>query len=143
VTSPLADDQAVLIIPPGEGPSAELVRTWAGAALATVPLLPRLRAVLVIEELVANARAYGGLPCVLRLSLDHTRRYLTVSVDDTAPDDGTAWPSGAGLTLVEALSSDWAVETRTRGKTVWAELALDGRIPRLTIPPQPPPSAWP
>jgi hypothetical protein len=143
VTSPLADDQAVLIIPAGDDTSADLVRTWVAAALAGVPLVPGLRAALVAEELVSNARRHGGLPCVLRLSLDPTRRYLLVFVDDAAADSGAMWPRAAGLSLVDGLASDWAIEPRTRGKTVWAEISLGAHIPRLAIPPQPPPSAWP
>jgi hypothetical protein len=80
---------------------------------------------------------------VLRLSLDHTRRYLLVFVEDSAPDDGAVWVAGAGLSLVDGLTSDWAVESRPRGKTVWAEIALGARISGLAIPPQPPPDAWP
>lgn len=144
MTSPLADDQAVLIIPTDGGDlSADVVRTWVVAALAGVPMVPRLHAVLVVEELVSNARRHGSLPCVLRLSLDHTRRYLVVFVEDSAPDDGAAWPIGAGLVLVEGLASDWAVEGRLRGKTVWAELALGEPVQGLAVPPQPPPGTGP
>jgi hypothetical protein len=137
VTSPLAGDQAVLIIPSGEDLSEDVVRTWVVAALVGVPMLPRLHAAVVVEELVSNACRHGRLPCVLRLSLDHTRRYLLVFVEDSAPDDGAVWPVRAGLTLVEGLTSDWAVESRLRGKTVWAEIALGARISGLVVPPQP------
>jgi hypothetical protein len=143
MTSPLADDQALLIIPTDGEPSEDVVRTWVAGALVGVPLLPRLHAALVVDELVSNARRHGSLPCVLRLSLDHTRRYLLVFVEDSAPDDGAVWVAGAGLSLVDGLTSDWAVESRPRGKTVWAEIALGARISGLAIPPQPPPDAWP
>jgi hypothetical protein len=144
MTSPLADDQAVLIIPTDSGDlSADVVRIWVVAALAGIPMVPRLHAALVVEELVSNARRHGCLPCVLRLSLDHTRRYLLVFVEDSAPDDGGVWPIGAGLVLVEGLTADWAVEARLRGKTVWAEIALNERVPGLAVPPQPPPGAGP
>lgn len=129
MTSPLADDQALLIVPADLDASEDLVRTWAWASLDGVPLVPRLRAAIVIDELVSNASRYGGSLCVLRLSLDHTRRYLLVFVDDTVADDGTAWPVHAGLTLVEGLTSDWAVERRAQGKTVWAEIPLGMRFP--------------
>lgn len=142
MTSPLADDQAVLIIPTDDL-SEDVVRTWVGAALVGVPAVPRLRTALVVEELVSNARRHGSLPCVLRLCLDHTRRYLLVFVEDSAPDDGAVWPVRAGLTLVEGLASDWAVEARPRGKTVWAEIALGARLSGLAVPPQPPPDAGP
>jgi hypothetical protein len=139
----LADDQAVLIIPTGDALPAEVVRNWVGAALAGVPWVPRLGAVLVVEELVSNARRHGGLPCVVRLCLDHTRRYLLVFVEDSAADDGAVWPVGAGLVIVEGLTSDWAVESRLHGKTVWAEIPLGACVPGLAVPPQPPRDAGP
>jgi hypothetical protein len=138
MTFPLADDQAVLIIPSGGGLSEDVVRTWVASALIGIPLVPRLHAELVVEELVSNARQHGSLPCVLRLSLDPTRRYLLVFVEDSSPDDGAVWPVGAGLVIVEGLTSDWAVEARLRAKTVWAEIALGAWIPSLVVPPQPP-----
>jgi hypothetical protein len=143
VTSPLADDQAVLIIPSGDELSEDVVRIWATGALAGVPMVPRLRAVLVVEELVSNALRHGRLPCVLQLLLDETRRYLLVLVEDSAPDDGAMWPMDAGLVLVDGLTSDWAVEPRALGKTVWAEIPLGARISGLAVPPQPPPSGGP
>jgi hypothetical protein len=72
VTSPLADGQAMLIIPAGDELSADAVRTWVAAALVGVPVVPRLR-----------------------------------------------------------------------GKTVWAEIAVGGRIAGLAVPPQPPRGAGP
>jgi len=114
------------------------VRAWTAGALVGMPLVPRMRAVLVVAELVSNARRHGCLPCVLRLSLDPTRRHLLVFVEDAAPADDAVWPVGAGLSLVDGLTSDWAVESRPRGKTVWAEIALGARVSGLAIPPQPP-----
>lgn len=132
---PLAGDQAVLIIPGGEDPSRDVVRLWVAEALTAVPPLPRLRVTLVVEELVSNARSHGRLPCVLRLSLDHTRRYLLVFVDDSAPDDKDGWwPVGAGLALVDALSLDWGMEPSARGKTMWAEVPVGLRVDGLEIP---------
>jgi hypothetical protein len=143
VTSPLADDQAVLIIAADGDLSDDVVRTWVVAALVGVPAVPKLHTMLVVDELVSNARRHGGLPCVLRLCLDHTRRFLLVFVEDSAPDDGAVWPMRAGLTLVDGLTSDWAVDARPRGKTVWAEVALGARISGLAVPPQPPPGGGP
>jgi hypothetical protein len=123
VTPPFAD-QAVLIIPTDEDVSMDVVRAWVHTALDGMGLLPRLRVALVVEELVSNARRHGHLPGVLRLSVDHEYQVLLVYVDDCAGDDGLVWPCRAGLALVDALSLDWGVEPRPRGKTVWAELAL-------------------
>lgn len=124
MTSPLADDQAALIVAGEECPSSDVVRGWVHGALTGMALVPRLRAALVAEELVSNARRHGGLPCVLRLSLHRTQQVLLVCVDDCAEDDRDAWPVQAGLTLVDALSLDWGTDRAALGKTVWAEVAL-------------------
>jgi hypothetical protein len=131
------EDQAVLIMPTGRTPSMDVVRHWAANAMAWVPLVPRLRVSLVVEELVANARNHGRLPCVLRLSLDQTGRYVLVFVDDAGP--AISWPMGAGLTLVDGLTLDWGVELRANGKTVWAEVPIGLRVEGLETPPQPAP----
>ena len=137
MTSPLADDQAVMIIPSDGDPSDDVVRAWVTAVLIGVPLVPRLAAVLVVAELVSNARRHGRLPCVLRLSLDDTRRYLLVFAEDSGTDDGGVWSARSGLVLVDGLTSGWAVQRRPLGKTVCAEIALGARIPGLRIPPSP------
>lgn len=142
MTAPAADDQAVLIIPPEGGSATALVRLWVAAALDGVPLMPRLRTALVVTELVDNAHRHGRLPCVLRLSLDDSHRFLYVFVEDAGTADGPMWTAGAGLSLVDGLTSHWAVEWRPRGKTVWGEIALDACVRGINVPPQPPPRAW-
>ena len=132
-------DQAVLIMPGGATPSIDVVRHWVANAMVWVPMVPRLRVSLVVEELVANARRHGRLPCVLRLSLDNTRRYVLVFVDDAGPE-AIQWPLGAGLTLVDGLALDWGVEPRAGGKTVWAEVPVGVRVEGLDTPPQPAPA---
>lgn len=142
MTSPVADGQAVLIIPPCVEQSAPLVRLWVAAAIEGVPVLSRLTVGLVVDELVSNARRHGRAPCVLRLSLDDTRRFLFVYVDDSAAHDTASWPAGAGLTVVDGLTRAWGVQRRAGGKTVWAALPLGVRLDGLANPPQPPPGAW-
>ena len=105
-------------------------------------MLSRLTVGLVVDELVSNARRHGRAPCVLRLSLDDTRRFLFVYVDDSAAHDTASWPAGAGLTVVDGLTRAWGVQRRAGGKTVWAALPLGVRLDGLANPPQPPPGAW-
>jgi hypothetical protein len=143
VTAPGADDQAVLIIPAGGDSAEDLVRAWVAAALDGVPLVPRLRVALVVEELVSNAHRHGGLPCVLRLSRDESHHFLQVYVDDSGVDDGAEWVAGSGLSLVDGLTSHWSVEWRARGKTVWGEVGVGIRVGAINAPPQPPPRVWP
>lgn len=136
-------DQAVLIIPDGDDPPRDVVCHWVADALVWVPAVPSLRVAVVMDELVANARRHGRLPCVVRLSLDRTRRNVLVFVDDSAASAAdcvagdVAWPAHAGLTLVDALTLDWGVEPRTRGKTVWARVPAGVRVEGLEVPPQP------
>jgi hypothetical protein len=136
------EGQAILIVPAGAGSPTGLVRAWVGAALVGVPLVPRLRAVVVVDELVTNARVHGRLPGVLRLALDHAHRHLQVFVAGGGAEAGRAWTPGAGLSLVAGLTSHWAVDRRPTGTTVWAEVALGARVGGIHVPPQPPPGAW-
>ncbi|MFI7672240.1 ATP-binding protein [Actinophytocola sp. NPDC049390] len=142
MTSPVADGQAVLVVPHRVDASASLVRLWVAAAIDGVPVTSRLAVTLVVDELVSNARTHGGSPCVLRLSLDDTRRFLFVYVDDATARDTASWSAGAGLTLVDALTVTWGVHRRAGGKAVWAVLPLGVRLDGLANPPQPPPGAW-
>ena len=142
MTSPLADNQPVLIIPAGADQPVPLVRLWVAAAIEGVPLAAYLKVGLVVDELVSNARRHGRFPCLLRLSLDDTRRHLFVFVDDAAADDGADWVTGAGLAVVDGLAANWGVQRRSGGKSVWAALPLDVRVAGLSQPSQPPPEAW-
>ncbi|WP_369973562.1 MULTISPECIES: ATP-binding protein [Pseudonocardiaceae] len=87
-------------------------------------------AVLVADELVSNAHRHGAPRRTCRATLIHHGRRLRIEVDDTAsglprirPPDHSG---GRGLLLVDRLASAWGVQHRAGGKTVWAELALDG-----------------
>ncbi|MEU4805632.1 ATP-binding protein [Actinosynnema sp. NPDC023587] len=93
-------------------------------------------AVLVVDELVGNARRHGTPPLRCRLSV--LPRRFRVEVDDTdqhrprirsADDTG-----GRGMVLVERLTAEWGVLHRRTHKTVWAELELDRPTsPLLTV----------
>lgn len=83
---------------------------------------------LIVSELVTNAVRAGTEIVVLVLQVKDGR--LRIEVGDDAggvptlrrrdPDAG----SGRGLPLIEALATDWGVEARSAGKTVWAALRL-------------------
>lgn len=140
MTLSFADRQATLIIPAEDDPPVDVVRCWVLGALVDVPLVPRLRTALVVEELIANARQHAEPPYVLRLVLDGEHRALRVFVDDCVPEfPAPGADGGAGLVLVDALSRDWGVEQRARAKTVWADVALGVRASGLVMPPQPRP----
>ncbi|MFF8414295.1 ATP-binding SpoIIE family protein phosphatase [Streptomyces omiyaensis] len=99
------------------------VREWG------LPVDP-LTVELTVSELVTNAVRYGAPPISLRLLRGETA--LTVEVRDGAPtaphlrhakagDEG-----GRGLHICSTLADAWGVRFEEDGKTVWAELALDG-----------------
>jgi len=81
---------------------------------------------LLVSELVTNALRYGIAPFGLRMTRGADS--VTVEVSDGNPtvprlrnvqvgDEG-----GRGLHLVDELSADWGVHSRTQGKTVWFTL---------------------
>ncbi len=94
---------------------------------------------LVVGELAANAIQHGrvsGREFGLRLTLDRAAALLRVEVDDaasskrlpaTAPPSYPEGESGRGLLLVDVLAVRWGwTPRRPLGKTVWAEVSLNG-----------------
>ena len=95
-----------------------------------LPVESAENALLVIEELVANAVDHARTP--FRLTVDH------LVVDETpslhiAVRDGCSQPidvrpfsthaaRGRGLQLIEALASRWGCDSTNAGKIVWAVL---------------------
>jgi anti-sigma regulatory factor (Ser/Thr protein kinase) len=82
---------------------------------------------LITSELVTNGVRHARTPVVLRL--ERRPDGLVISVDDEAGGRPRIVPAeerssgGRGLAIVEQLSAEWGVTTRTGGKTVWARLA--------------------
>ncbi|MGW5722477.1 ATP-binding protein [Amycolatopsis sp. NPDC003865] len=112
------------------GPEAQVIRRWLAARLAfgAVPTAALGYAVLVADELVANAREHTGVP--LRLCYTRHHRGLLLEVTDAAPRrtqtlaairDG-AHGYGTGLAVVSSLALDWGVDQNATEKTVWALL---------------------
>lgn len=134
------EDRATLIMPTELDPPMDVIRGWIRGALGDVPVVARLHATLVADELVTNARRHGRAPYVLRLAVRGGGRTLLVSVDDCAAELGESWSLRTGLVLVGGLSRRWGVERRRRAKTVWAEVLLDGPVLDLAAPEQPLPS---
>ncbi|KPC70152.1 hypothetical protein ADL26_17890, partial [Thermoactinomyces vulgaris] len=84
-------------------------------------------------ELVTNALLHSGGETLLTarpVRREDGGRALRLSVTDASPASprrraatGQA-TSGRGMLLVEELTSDWGVEPRGNGKTVWCEIPL-------------------
>ncbi|MGW4649817.1 SpoIIE family protein phosphatase [Kitasatospora sp. NPDC004289] len=83
---------------------------------------------LIVSELVTNAIRHAGGPVELRLIRD---RILVCEVSDpsnTQPRMRRALESdegGRGLFLVAQLADRWGCRYAARGKTIWAELAVE------------------
>jgi len=132
------DDDATLVVPTETDPPAEIVEAWIHSALRRLPAPARLRAALVAQELVADARGRRAAPYVLRLSVLDRRSTLAVAVDCATSADEPM--PAANRLLVSGLCTRWGVERRLAARTTWAELTVDAPGPlRLHAPVQPQP----
>jgi hypothetical protein len=93
--------------------------------------LERIRddAIIVVNELVENARLHAGTPC--RLMLRYNDLGLTIAVCDYRPDRVPRPPPVepeserlSGLFVVAAPSGEWGVMPRADEKSVWAFLPV-------------------
>lgn len=89
----------------------------------------------LVAELAANAVTHGRVPgrdFELRLLL-LPEDTLRIEVSDSRADRQLRFVNepdsegGRGLILVTLLARTWGVSERAVGKTVWAEIGLDGR----------------
>ncbi len=84
-------------------------------------------ALLIVSELVTNAITAGS--ATVELSLELSADCLLLRVHDQAPGlpaMGAPAPDaigGRGLSIVDALSTEWGVQQADPGKTTWAALA--------------------
>jgi anti-sigma regulatory factor (Ser/Thr protein kinase) len=94
--------------------------TWGvREAFADVPL--------VTSELVTNAVCHAASDVDVSLDLNPDRLRLEVSDSSDEPplmgDIRDARDGGWGLHIVALLASQWGLESREHGKTVWCEVA--------------------
>lgn len=91
---------------------------------------PTDTAVLLVSEMVTNALVHAGGTALLELSVGVDRVRIAVTDEEPhepspgCPDQDST--HGRGVLLVEALASTWGVTPSGSGKTVWAELLLEG-----------------
>ncbi|WP_410583640.1 ATP-binding protein [Amycolatopsis sp. lyj-108] len=118
--------------PAGIAPPLGKVRAWLREQLGEVGSTTIADTELLTTELVTNAHEHANGVCELRVSLPSDREVVRVEVDDHRPllrprrvakQDPTS-PRGRGLELVEAISTQWGVNTGTGYKTVWAEIPV-------------------
>ena len=83
---------------------------------------------LVTSELVTNAVRHAGSDVDVSLDLTKDRLRLEVSDCSAQPpvmrDAGHAPDGGWGMQIVSLLASQWGLESRANGKTVWCEVDL-------------------
>jgi anti-sigma regulatory factor (Ser/Thr protein kinase) len=90
-------------------------------------------ALLVINELLANAVEHARTPLILRVSFTGTA--LRVEVRDESVAEPRLQPvdvqaaRGRGLQFVDALARRWSWTADGSGKTVWAEITPAGAAP--------------
>ena len=84
---------------------------------------------LLVSELVTNAILHAGTDFKLRVTYDDG--LLRVEVCDTSAAKarprhyGTGSTTGRGLALIEALATEWGVDTDVHGKSVWFTLRVE------------------
>jgi anti-sigma regulatory factor (Ser/Thr protein kinase) len=89
-------------------------------------------ALLVVSELVTNAVLHGAEPIHVYVTNEADLLRIEVSdgdgrVEQVALQAGAAdRPGGRGLTIVNSLATAWGTALHPNGKTVWAEIGLDG-----------------
>jgi hypothetical protein len=85
---------------------------------------------LLVTELVTNSVLHARSSFAVELSSDGAG--VRIAVSDRSrrgpgrkhlPADST---TGRGLTLIEALTAEWGVDSHPDGKTVWCTLATGG-----------------
>ncbi len=120
------NQKASWVLSEGETALAES-RQHVVAECADMPADARDTAVLLADEVVANALQHGQGTVVLAVFRDGRR--LRVEVQDECPDRpvlmdlGLFAECGRGMQLVESLSSSWGCDARCSGsgKCVWFE----------------------
>ncbi|ANZ40609.1 hypothetical protein BBK82_36005 [Lentzea guizhouensis] len=87
-------------------------------------------AVLIMTELVENAYRHAGGPRRLCVQLVRESGVIRVEVEDRSPmrlpvlgRHGHTDSDGAGLLIVNRLSTRWGFRRRDAVKTVWAEVS--------------------
>lgn len=86
----------------------------------------------VLTELATNAALHARSAYTVHLVLEAGS--LLVEVTDSSPalpqhrHYGAEATTGRGIALVEALSTDWGVQSSPTGKTVWCRVAPDDAL---------------
>ena len=130
MTAEEGDPDAVLHLPPVRSSAAEARHFVASELVGASPELVE-DAVLLVDELVANALQHAGTP--IDVTLRHEEGRVRIDVADRAnvlpsprvPDREAT--GGRGLQLVDRLADGgWGVDPSGVGKSVWFALRTPG-----------------
>jgi len=110
-----------------KGDPAELAKVRAFASAALRGCSVHDDAVLLLDEVAANAIVHIGSPTV-EIALRHAGQIVRGEVRDLgadpvpAPRRGSAEESGRGLLIVDLLAKEWGSCRTGSGRLVWFEL---------------------
>jgi two-component sensor histidine kinase len=130
---------ATLVLSSPIDPLPEVVRTWILNALLFWQPEPAAHAALVVEELIADARAHGRPPHIVRITTTEDHRGLVIVLDDRTAASRPSWSNAesATWTLLRGLTHHLAVAQRTEERTVCAEIVFDEDLPDVLVTVQP------
>ena len=113
--------------PASLAPMRQWITEWRNAGLFTADDDDLVAILLVCTELAINAIEHAQPPRVLRIAPAWGDCCLLIELDDAGPpvqslsvDPVTTAHHGRGLAIVAAMVTDWGVDHRRLGKTVWA-----------------------
>lgn len=132
---------ATLVLSSATDPLPEVVRTWIVNALLFWQPEPAAHAALVLEELIADARAHGRPPHVVRIATTENHRSLVIVLDDRTRAARPSWSHDRSIswTLLRGLTHHLAVAQRHEARTVCAEITFDEDMPDVLVTGQPEP----
>jgi anti-sigma regulatory factor (Ser/Thr protein kinase) len=82
----------------------------------------------IVSELVGNAVLHAGGRIHLRFATDVDGVLITVSDDSPVTPELKAFSpqatTGRGIRILHALASDYGVDARAGGKSIWARLSM-------------------
>ena len=109
--------------------STPVARHWIAAHLRDLPAEVSSCAALLTSELVTNAVLHAATPMSVTLHTLPDRILIDVADGNPAfpsvKEYGKDAATGRGLTLFNALASNWGVQAVEGGKIVWFELPVD------------------
>jgi GAF domain-containing protein/anti-sigma regulatory factor (Ser/Thr protein kinase) len=117
--------------------STPVARHWIAAHLRELPADVSSCAALLTSELVTNAVLHAATPICVTLHILPDRIRVDVADGNSSipaiKDYGRDAATGRGLTLFNALASDWGIQAVDGGKIVWFELPVDFPVTPLNF----------